>query len=49
METAVATGKSSAVVATPSKNVAGPPVYYPPGHEMFARKEESGAAYRAGV
>ncbi|XP_037919254.1 leucine-rich repeat extensin-like protein 5 [Hermetia illucens] len=48
VETAVATGKSSAVVATPSKNVAGPPVYYPPGHEMFARKEESGAAYRAG-
>jgi hypothetical protein len=26
-----------------SKNVSGPPVYYPPGHEMFAKKEEGGA------
>jgi len=26
-----------------TKNVSGPPVYYPPGHEMFAKKEESGA------
>ncbi|KAJ3662942.1 hypothetical protein Zmor_007256 [Zophobas morio] len=26
-----------------SKNVSGPPVYYPPGHELFAQKEESGA------
>lgn len=31
-----------------SKNVSGPPVYYPPGHEMFAKKEESGA-WRAEV
>ncbi|XP_044270715.1 uncharacterized protein LOC123015183 isoform X1 [Tribolium madens] len=30
-----------------SKNVTGPPVYYPPGHEMFASKEESGGAWRA--
>lgn len=37
---------SSALV--PSKNVAGPPVYYPPNHELFTRKEESGA-YRAQV
>jgi hypothetical protein len=38
----------SAVV--PSKNVAGPPVYYPPNHELFTRKEESSAAgYRAQV
>lgn len=38
----------SAVV--PSKNVAGPPVYYPPNHELFTRKEESAAAgYRAQV
>ncbi|KAL3276127.1 hypothetical protein HHI36_020846 [Cryptolaemus montrouzieri] len=29
------------------KNVSGPPVYYPPGHEMFAKKEEGGAAWRA--
>lgn len=36
----------SAVV--PSKNVAGPAVYYPPNHELFTRKEESGA-YRAQV
>lgn len=33
---------------TPSRNVAGPPVYYPPNHELFTRKEESGA-YRAQV
>ncbi|CAH2006670.1 unnamed protein product [Acanthoscelides obtectus] len=31
----------------PSKNVSGPPVYYPPGHEMFAKKEESSAGWRA--
>lgn len=31
-----------------TKNVTGPPVYYPPGHEMFAKKEESGA-WRAEV
>lgn len=30
-----------------SKNVAGPPVYYPPGHEMFAKKESEAAAWRA--
>lgn len=31
-----------------SKNVSGPPVYYPPGHEMFAKKEEA-AGWRAEV
>lgn len=31
-----------------TKNVTGPPVYYPPGHEMFAKKEEGGA-WRAEV
>ncbi|KAF7271030.1 hypothetical protein GWI33_015996 [Rhynchophorus ferrugineus] len=31
----------------PTKNVTGPPVYYPPGHEMFAKKEEGGGAWRA--
>ncbi|KAK9878378.1 hypothetical protein WA026_021685 [Henosepilachna vigintioctopunctata] len=30
-----------------TKNVNGPPVYYPPGHEMFAKKEEGAAAWRA--
>ncbi|XP_066151110.1 uncharacterized protein [Euwallacea fornicatus] len=30
-----------------TKNVTGPPVYYPPGHEMFANKEEGGGAWRA--
>ncbi|XP_072384820.1 uncharacterized protein [Diabrotica undecimpunctata] len=29
-----------------SKNIAGPPVYYPPG-EMFLKKEEGGEAWRA--
>nr|XP_023015074.1 proteoglycan 4 [Leptinotarsa decemlineata]XP_023015075.1 proteoglycan 4 [Leptinotarsa decemlineata]XP_023015076.1 proteoglycan 4 [Leptinotarsa decemlineata] len=33
--------------AVKTKNVSGPPVYYPPGHEMFAKKEESEAAWRA--
>lgn len=33
----------------PTKNVSGPPVYYPPGHEMFATKEEGGGAWRAQV
>lgn len=32
-----------------SKNVSGPPVYYPPGHEMFAKKEDGAAAWRAQV
>ncbi|KAJ8968771.1 hypothetical protein NQ314_002120 [Rhamnusium bicolor] len=32
---------------TRTKNVSGPPVYYPPGHEMFAKKEEGEAAWRA--
>lgn len=31
-----------------SRNVAGTPVYYPPNHEMFAQKEESGG-YHAEV
>ncbi|XP_060520089.1 uncharacterized protein LOC132698174 [Cylas formicarius] len=33
--------------APPTKNVSGPPVYYPPGHEMFAKKEEGGGGWRA--
>lgn len=34
----------------PSKNIAGPPVYYPPNHELFLKKEEaSGESYRAQV
>lgn len=37
--------KSKALVG--SKNITGPPVYYPPNHELFAAKEE--AAYRASV
>lgn len=33
-----------------SKNVAGPPVYYPPGAAEFTKKEESSAAMsQAGV
>ncbi|XP_053672786.1 uncharacterized protein LOC128723100 [Anopheles nili] len=30
-----------------SKNIAGPPVYYPPGHEMFAKKEMEAGGWRA--
>lgn len=32
----------------PTKNVAGPPVYYPPG-EVTLRRSEKGAAMQAGV
>lgn len=32
-----------------SKNVAGPPVYYPPGAAEFTKKEESSAMAQAGV
>lgn len=32
----------------PTKNVAGPPVYYPPG-EVTLRRTEKGAAMQAGV
>lgn len=32
----------------PTKNIAGPPVYYPPGKELF-QKSEASAAWRAGV
>lgn len=30
-----------------SKNISGPPVYYPPNHELFSSKEE--ASYKAQV
>ncbi|ETN62005.1 hypothetical protein AND_006312 [Anopheles darlingi] len=30
-----------------SKNIAGPPVYYPPGHEMFAKKEMEASGWRS--
>ena len=33
-----------------TRNITGPPVYYPPGHEMFAKKEEASAGgWRAEV
>lgn len=32
----------------PTRNVAGPPVYYPPG-EMFTKRSEEGAAWQAQV
>ncbi|KAG5867454.1 hypothetical protein JTB14_018390 [Gonioctena quinquepunctata] len=39
------TQKKETILKT--KNVSGPAVYYPPGHEMFAKKEEGEAAWRA--
>ena len=39
--TAVASANASAKDRQKTKNVAGPPVYYPPGVELFARKEEA--------
>lgn len=32
---------TAAAMQVKSKNIAGPPVYYPPGVELFAKKEES--------
>lgn len=51
MNTSLATGKAVAIVEpkVPTKNLAGPPVYYPPGHELFAKNEASAAAWRAQV
>lgn len=51
MNTSLATGKAVAIVdpKVPTKNIAGPPVYYPPGHELFAKNEQSAAAWRAQV
>lgn len=50
VNTALATNKSIPVVEpkAPTKNIAGPPVYYPPGQELFA-KSEAQAAWRARV
>lgn len=50
MNTALASNKNIPVVEpkAPTKNIAGPPVYYPPGQELFA-KSEAQAAWRAKV
>ncbi|KAJ6644611.1 hypothetical protein Bhyg_09580 [Pseudolycoriella hygida] len=49
VNTSLATGKAVAIVEpkVPTKNLAGPPVYYPPNHELFAKSEQSAAAWRA--
>ncbi|XP_052871862.1 uncharacterized protein LOC128277446 isoform X2 [Anopheles cruzii] len=39
--------KSSPQNQLTSKNIAGPPVYYPPGHEMFAKKEMEASGWRS--
>jgi hypothetical protein len=41
MSAAVTTSASAAKDRQKTKNIAGPPVYYPPGVELFAKKEES--------
>ena len=38
---AAASANATAKDRQKTKNVAGPPVYYPPGVELFARKEEA--------
>lgn len=45
VNTALAANKNAPLI---TKNVAGPPVYYPPGKELFA-KSEAQAALRARV
>lgn len=51
VNTALATHKPVAIVdpKVPTKNIAGPPVYYPPDQELFAKSEQSSAAWRAQV
>lgn len=50
VNTALATNKNIPVAEpkVPTKNIAGPPVFYPPGKELFA-KSEAHAAWRAQV
>lgn len=50
VNTALATNKNIPIVEpkVPTKNIAGPPVYYPPGQELFA-KSEAQAAWKAQV
>lgn len=50
VNTALATNKNIPIVEpkAPTKNIAGPPVYYPPGQELFA-KSQAQAAWRAKV
>lgn len=50
VNTALASNQNIPVVEpkAPSKNIAGSPVYYPPGQELFA-KSEAQAAWRAQV
>lgn len=50
VNTALASNKNIPVVEAkaPTKNIAGPPVYYPPGQELFS-KSEAQAAWRAKV
>lgn len=50
VNTALASNKNIPVVEpkAPTKNIAGPPVYYPPGQELFA-KSEAQAAWRGKV
>lgn len=50
INTALATGKAEPLVEPKAtmKPISGPPVYYPPGKEMFTKSEEQ-AAWRAGV
>lgn len=50
VNTALASNKNIPVhePKAPTKNIAGPPVYYPPGQELFA-KSEAQAAWRGKV
>lgn len=51
INTALTTGKAEPIVEPKAtmKPISGPPVYYPPGKEMFTKSEESQAAWRAQV
>ncbi|XP_054258753.1 serine/arginine repetitive matrix protein 1 [Macrosteles quadrilineatus] len=39
---------NSAAMQAKSKNISGPPVYYPPGVELFSKKEEAMTQYQSG-
>ena len=51
INTALTSNKSEPIIEPKpaTKNIAGPPVYYPPGQELFSKSEQSSAAWRAQV
>lgn len=51
IQTALTSSKAQPIIEPnrTTKPIAGPPVYYPPGKEQWAKSEQSEAAWRAQV